>query len=131
MTDKEMLGTIHRWINQSLQRDEPEMHERRLRDCKNFIEQEWQKQDDELGEWRNEVFAKSDDGQMYNMNEQDVNENSAGEGAHADSYGQFSDTWYKDDKRHRGLKIGPDGSVTGIKGEYEPTSMEDFGPVGD
>jgi len=45
---------------------------------------------------------KHDEGQMYNMNEQDVNENSAGGGAHAKM------------KRHRGLEIGEDGSVNGL-----------------
>ena len=70
-----------------------------------------------LDEWDLDLdhpLTKSDEGQMYNMNEQDVNENSAGGGAHADSYGHFSKTWYEKDKRHRGLKIGEDGTVNGL-----------------
>ena len=58
-----------------------------------------------LGEWDLDLdhpLTKSDEGQMYNMNEQDVNENSAGGGAHAEM------------KRHRGLEIGEDGSVNGL-----------------
>ena len=58
-----------------------------------------------LGEWDLDLdhpLTKSDEGQMYNMNEQDVNENSAGGGAHAKM------------KRHRGLEIGEDGSVNGL-----------------
>lgn len=51
-----------------------------------------------LSEWdidQDHPLTKSDEGQMYNMNEQDVNENSAGGGAHADSRGHFSKSWYK------------------------------------
>ena len=80
MTDKEILGTIYRWIQQSNSRDENPDHTRqRLKDFQGFIEQEWQRQDD------------------------------------AKSLGQFSDTWYKDDKRHRGLEIEPDGTVSEVK----------------
>ena len=104
MTDKEILDTVHRWMNQSLQRDEPDhFHKRRLKDCKDFIEQEWQEQDHPL--------TKSDEGQMYNIQSK--------------SLGKFSDSWYsKDEKfknrmdvgeRHRGLDIDEDGTVTNLK----------------
>ena len=94
MTDKEILATVYRWMNQSTQRDEDNTFKaQRMIDCKDFIEQEWQRQDDER--------PKAD----------------------AKSLGQFSDSWYgkdpctndiKEIERHRGLEIGEDGTVKEI-----------------
>jgi hypothetical protein len=97
MNDKEILATVYRWMNQSIQRDEDEPTQaRRLIDCRNFIDQEWQKQDD-LKDWRNEVFAKADNGQTYKM---------------PDDYGVDQGGSYE---RHRKLDIDEDGSVKGIE----------------
>ena len=46
MTDQEILATVYRWISQSLERNEPdEFHKRRMKDCRDYIEREWQRQD--------------------------------------------------------------------------------------
>ena len=48
MTDKKILETIYRWIQQANSRDENPDHTRqRLKDFQSFIEQEWQKADEE------------------------------------------------------------------------------------
>jgi hypothetical protein len=82
MTDKEILGTIYRWIRLANSRDENPDHTRqRLKDFQDYIEQEWQKQD----EIEDTTFSKN---------------------------------WYtdaRDMERHRGLEIGPDGTVTEVK----------------
>ena len=56
VTDKEILAEVYRRLQG--------MASVNARPIKDFIEQEWQKQD-ELNDWRAEVFAKNDDGQMY------------------------------------------------------------------
>ena len=102
-----------------------------IRAIRSFIEQEWQRADEEeRTKWEDDhPLTKWDEGQMYNTNEQDVNENSAGGGAH----GHFSQSWYKKtykmpdgysvdqggalDERHRGLEIGEDGTVKGFTDE--------------
>jgi len=66
----------------------------RLVDCKEYIDEQW-KLRDENEEWRDELFAKSDDGQMYN----------------ADPCA----TVVKEIESRRGLEIGPDGTVTAVK----------------
>ena len=75
-------------MNQSIQRDEDEPTQaRRLIDCRNFIDQEWQREDERV------TLA------MYNRNRKpedwimDVSEM----------------------ERHRGLEIGEDGTVKELK----------------
>ena len=126
MTDKEILETVHRWMNQSLQRDEPDhFHKRRLKDCKDFIEQEWQEQDHPL--------TKSDEGQMYNITSQIGLENMAdttyskhwyeSEGFQAQQKlgEELQSKWRQanhpraDSDPHRRLDIDEDGTVTNLK----------------
>lgn len=88
MTDREILSTVHRWMNQSIQRDEDEPTQaRRLIDCRNFIDQEWQREDERV------TLA------MYNRNRK-------------------PEDWIMDVsemERHRGLEIGEDGTVKELK----------------
>ena len=88
MTDREILSTVHRWMNQSIQRDEDEPTQaRRLNDCRNFIDQEWQREDERV------TLA------MYNRNRK-------------------PEDWIMDVsemERHRGLEIGEDGTVKELK----------------
>jgi len=118
MTDKQILEEVYRRLKETTDNGF-EVHN--FTSVTSFIEQEWQKEDEELDEELHDEMERSyndpnhplnkhDEGQYYNMNEQDVNENSAGGGAH----GYFSQQWYKKDKRHRGLKISEDGTVLGF-----------------
>ena len=66
----------------------------RLEDCKQYIEEQWQLED-EHENWQNELFAKNDDGQQY-----------------SGQAGSLLDV--QEIERHRGLEIGPDGTVTSI-----------------
>ena len=88
MTDRGILSTVHRWMNQSIQRDEDEPTQaRRLIDCRNFIDQEWQREDERV------TLA------MYNRNRK-------------------PEDWIMDVsemERHRGLEIGEDGTVKELK----------------
>ena len=105
MTDKEILYKVYEMLcppEATCEKPLPSASPKAIRD---FIHQEWQKQDeltakaskpsvpsvtitprDILELWRDELFAKNDDGQMYNT-----------------------------DNRHVGLEIDEDGTVTGIK----------------
>ena len=65
MCDKKILDTVYRWMNQSIERNEDShFSKRRLKDCRDFIEQEWQRRDekdakvaaDEMMEAADEVF---------------------------------------------------------------------------
>ena len=95
MKDDQILATVFRWMSQSIDRAEDDKTmARRLRDCRDYIEREWQKED-ELEDWRSELFAKADDGQMYNLDP--------------------CTTDVKQIERHRGLEIGPDGTVTNLE----------------
>ena len=67
MNDKKILDTVYRWMNQSIERDEDShFSKRRLKDCRDFIEQEWQKRDekdakvavDEMMENATEIFGE-------------------------------------------------------------------------
>ena len=65
MNDKEILETVYRWMNQSIDRgEEASFSKSRLKDCKDFIEQEWQKRDeaaeaaDEMMETATETFGE-------------------------------------------------------------------------
>lgn len=91
MTDKEILATVYRWIQQANSRDENPDHTRqRLKDFQSFIEQEWQKQDELLKQEQEDAYAGT----------------------------TFSKHWYtdaRDMERHRGLEIGTDGTVTEVK----------------
>ena len=61
MTDKEILSVVHRWMNQSIQRDEDEPTQaRRMIDCRNFIEQEWQKEDEKFDAMQQRMRAYRD-----------------------------------------------------------------------
>ena len=93
MSNTEILATIHRWMKQSMEREESvAVMGNRLVDCKEYIDEQWKLQE-EHEEWRNEVFAKNDDGQMYYEQ--------------GKSLKQFHET-------HVGLDISEDGTVTGI-----------------
>lgn len=75
MTDKEILDEVYRMCCNPFERC----------DVKSFIEQEWQKQDEQ---------------------------------SHPETVPSFSKSWYMDAKemeRHRGLEIGPDGTVESLK----------------
>ena len=145
MTNKEILEEVYTRLKAVVKADRALSVYRRS-DIISFIEQEWQRADEEeRTKWENahlgisdHPLTKWDEGQMYNANEQDVNENSAGGGAH----GYFSSSWYKkecevskkcpqigdmgsetksvdakDIERHRGLEIGEDGTVKGFTDE--------------
>ena len=87
MTDSEILAPLHRWMKQSMERDESAaVMGNRLVDCKEYVDEQWKLQD-EHKEWQDEVFAKNDDGQMF----------------------------YSTADIHRELEIGEDGTVTGFK----------------
>ena len=119
MTNKEILEEVYRRLKETTDNGF-EVHN--FTSVTSFIEQEWQKAD-ESDKFKKDYMRqysdpdhplnKHDEGQYYNMNEQDVNENSAGGGAH----GHFSQSWYKKDERHRGLKINEDGTVEGFTDE--------------
>jgi hypothetical protein len=48
LSDREILDTVHRWMSQSKWRGESEEEmAKRLIDCKDYIEQEWQRRDEE------------------------------------------------------------------------------------
>ena len=108
MTDKEILSTVHRWMNQSIQRNEDEPTQaKRMTDCIDFIEQEWQRKDDEV------TVA------MYNRNRAYEDHVSS-----VDEIEARTDDWHGSDpctndikeiERHRGLEIGEDGTVTEVK----------------
>ena len=86
MTDKEILATVYRWMNQSIQRGEDNAFKaQRIIDCKDFIEQEWQRQDESHGH-----FSDSWYGSDPCTND------------------------IKEIERHRGLEIGEDGTVKEI-----------------
>ena len=86
MQDSEILATVHRWMKQSMEREESvAVMGNRLVDCKEYIDEQWKLQD-EHKEWQDEVFAKNDDGQKYNVH-----------------------------SVHRALEIDEDGTVTGLK----------------
>ena len=88
MKDSEILATVHRWMKQSIQRGEDaHFAKRRLKDCKDFIEQEWQREDD------------------LNKQAHDANVNE-------ECKGHFSDSLYN---KNRELDIGEDGTVNAIK----------------
>jgi len=118
MSNTEILATVHRWMKQSMEREESvAVMGNRLVDCKEYIDEQWKLQE-EHEEWRNEVFAKNDDGQMYKAQDALAQE------TQAKSLGQFSETWYdkrhaachgKEANRHRELEIGEDGTVTNLK----------------
>jgi hypothetical protein len=89
MKDDMILATAYRLMSQSIDRAEDDKTmAQTLRNCKDYIETEWQKEDD-LEDWRSQLFAKNDDGQQYIMDARDM-------------------------ERHRGLEIGPDGTVKEI-----------------
>ena len=88
MKDAEILATIHRWMNQSIQRGEDDSFKaQRMVDCKEFIEQEWQRQDEETDKY-------STIG-LENMSDT-----------------TYSQGWYN---KNRGLEISEDGTVTNLK----------------
>ena len=90
MQDSEILATVYRWMSQSLDRGESAaVMGNRLEDCKTYIDEQWKIQD-EHEKWQSELFAKNDDGQQYIMDASEM-------------------------ERHRGLEIGPDGTVTDLK----------------
>ena len=91
MTDKQILEEVYRRLKES---DDPHGWKTNpLKDgVTSFIEQEWQKHDDDG--LRPQQQSKA--------------------------LGEFSKTWYeadarREDERHRGLEIGEDGTVTGLE----------------
>ena len=85
MTDKEILATIYRWVQQANSRDENPDHTRqRLKDIQSFVEQEWQKQDEAVG------FTEF----------------------HNESKWRQANHPRADSDPHRGLDISEDGTVT-------------------
>jgi hypothetical protein len=109
MKDAEILATVYRWMNQSIQRGEDDSFKaRRMVDCKEFIEQEWQRQDEEtdknstigLENMADTTYSKHwyDKPKTYKMPD----------GYSVDQGGAL-------DERHRGLDIGEDGTVTNLK----------------
>tara|TARA_B100000809_G_C15039828_1_gene495136 strand:+ start:461 stop:790 length:330 start_codon:yes stop_codon:yes gene_type:complete len=106
MTDKEILATIYRWVQQANSRDENPDHTRqRLKDIQSFVEQEWQKEDDSqqqskaLGEF-SKTWYKEDypDGPITDGDKK---------------LKEMLDV--VDTERHRVLEIGEDGTVTRVK----------------
>lgn len=119
MTDKEILDEVYRrlvWITDNWRHMNMDRMFDKVHDMKDFTEQEWQKEDEE--ELR----------KQYNRN-RPVEEHIH----YPESVPSFSKQWYKEDypngpitdgdkklkemldvaeiERHRGLEIGPDGTV--------------------
>ena len=90
MTDKQILETIYRWSKLAYSRnDSRENARQRFKDFSDFIEQEWQRADEQ------ELASVEDvpDGDSMFVG--------------------FADT--KEIERHRGLEIAEDGTVTGLE----------------
>ena len=103
MKDSEILATIHRWMKQSMEREESTaVMGNRLVDCAEYIEEQW-RLEDEHTDWQNELFAKNDDGQQYSTT--NTSSHSAPDRSPLD---------VSEIEKHRGLEIGPDGTVTSI-----------------
>jgi hypothetical protein len=96
MTDKQILDEVYATCKR-----EPDVGSGEI---VNIIEQEWQKRDEQENAPR---FKSMCDG-VDEMPKVDVK-----------SLGQFSKSWYSSDvketERHRGLEIGPDGTVAEVK----------------
>ena len=85
MTDREILTEVHQMLGEGIKSHAPHPARQCLCDVKSFVEQEWQKRD-----------------------EQEYDE----------TVPSFSKKWYTDVRemeRHRGLEIGPDGTVMEVK----------------
>ena len=121
MTDKEILSTIHRWMNQSLQRYENESFKaQRLIDCKGFIEQEWQRQDDqELVD----QYNRNRETKAHITDVSEISDQYSTIGLKKPKTYKMPDGYSVDQggavdvreiERHRGLEIGPDGTVISL-----------------
>jgi hypothetical protein len=97
MTDKKILEEVYRRVVTLARNGDGNVpSQERFKEFKDFIEREWRRQDEgELEIWRNDMFDLADDGQMYNADP--------------------CTTDVKVIERHRGLEIGEDGTVTGLK----------------
>ena len=112
MTNRAILDIIYETLKASQEADMGVDTDQIVKEQIDFIEREWQKQD----------------GEQESLTMKMLSENP-------------SKKWYtdvRDMERHRGLEIGPDGTVTGIKDSpspkwvkedwhksYEPTKVED------
>jgi hypothetical protein len=105
MTDKEILATIYRWVQQANSRDENPDHTRqRLKDIQSFVEQEWQKQD--------EAQSKS----LGQFSETWYDPNSEARVTSEESkWRQANHPRADSSDPHRGLDISEDGTVTRIR----------------
>ena len=120
MTDKEILATIHRWMNQSIQRGEDESFKaQRMVDCKDFIEQEWQKQDEQ------ECVDQYNRNREVKDHVTDVSEiqYKMPDGYSVDQGGALD---VREIERHRGLVIGEDGTVEGFSDQYSTIGLENM-----
>ena len=133
MKDKEILEEVYRRITVIATNGDANVpSQERFKEFRDFIETEWQREDEIEAKLdkieRKERGQKAKDQELvnqYNRN-REVKDHvstvdeirkvffSAKAKADAKSLGQFSKTWYKDDKRHRELEIGKDGTVKKI-----------------
>ena len=89
MTDREILDEIYNRLCNMLEANDNGTG----RALKSFIEQEWQRRDEE--EMDDHPLTKSDEGQMYNV----------------DGRGDIHSTDVKEIEYRQGLQIGEDGTV--------------------
>ena len=85
MTDREILTEVHQMLGEGIKSHAPHPARQCLCDVKSFVEQEWQKRDEQ---------------EVTTCNEKSIK------------------TWCIDARemeRHRGLEIGPDGTVMEVK----------------
>ena len=84
MTDREILNEVYRRLQ-----GKASVRGHWTADCKDFIEQEWQKQDNRENDLEMKMLSENPSKKWY--------------------------TDVRDMERHRGLEIGPDGTVTEVK----------------
>ena len=117
MKDAEILATIHRWMNQSIQRGEDDsFRARRLMDCRDFIEQEWQRQDEETDKYSTiglENMADTTYSKHWYESEGFQAQQKLGE--ERQSKWRQANHPRADSDPHRRLDIDEDGTVTNLK----------------
>ena len=107
MTDKKILEVVYKMVNGEVKA--PNRGTRlEMADVRSFIEQEWQKADEEKRENGEKITEKASVAQ-YNDLDHPLNRHDEGQ-----MYNMYS-TNTVETKRHRELEIEPDGTVKRLK----------------